>query len=86
MPIINPTTSQYVLVEVSADMKAQRIHATLEWTVDGKTCGTVEVEATGDEFAELLAASPTAASRADDIADMIYQLALTKAVVSGTIA
>jgi hypothetical protein len=85
MPIVNPTTSQYTLMEVSADMKAGRIHASLEWQVDGKALGTIEVEATGDEFIAALMAAPTAASRADDIADLIYQIALAKGVVSGTI-
>jgi len=85
MPIVNPTTSQFTLTKVSADMIEQRIFATLRWTVDGRDCGTMDVEATGDEFTAALGAAPDAVTRADDIANLIYQIALNKGVVVGTI-
>jgi len=87
MPVITQSQSAYTLMSVAADMDAGRIFAKLRWTVDGRECGVIEVEAIGEEFLSVLSAVPDGIkTRADDIADMVYQLALGKGLVSGTIA
>lgn len=87
MPIITQKQVEYVLANVTADMDALRVVANLRWLVDGQDCGLIRVEAQGEEFAALLAAMPEAGkSRADDIADLIYQFALAKGIVQGSVA
>ena len=87
MPVVVQQTAQYVLADVTADMIAGRIVANLRWLVDGKDCGLIEVIAQGDDFLAILGAMPHAGmNRADDIALLVYEFAVSKGIVSGAIS
>ena len=87
MPIVTTKTVSYVLANVTADMDALHVVAHLRWLVDGVDCGLIEVVAQGEDFAAILGAMPsTNKSRGDDIADVVYEFALSKGIITGNIA
>lgn len=87
MPVVAQSQSEYILANVVADMDALRIVANLRWLVDGQDCGLIEVTIQGDDFAAVLGAAPhPGASRADDIALLVYEFAVSKGIVQGAIS
>jgi hypothetical protein len=86
MPITSTQTSRYSLASIMLDVEAGRAVVTLRWTVDGEDCGTREMEVQGEEFAALMSTAPEPGkTRADDMADGVYMLAIAKGIVSGEI-
>ena len=84
MPVVVQQTAEYVLANVTADMDAQRITANLRWMVGGVDCGLIEVVAQGEDFLAILGAMPRAGTnRADDIALLVHEFAVSKGIVQG---
>lgn len=86
MPVITQKEVSYVLANVSADMEQGHIVANLRRFLDGEDTGIIEVVVQGEDFAALLLAVPEPGqTRADDIAQMVYNHAVSKGRISGEI-
>lgn len=87
MPVTSTVTVSYTVIGLNVDLIQGLGKAVLRRFVDGNAAGDMEFDCVGLELQAILGASPVAnKTRADDIADAIYQFAIDKGYISGTVS
>ena len=86
MPVTANAVVSYTLMRLTIDMEQMTGTAVLRKMVDGEVVGTVEYQAVGDDLIALLMATPDATkTRGNDVTDAVYQFAVDRGFISGTI-
>lgn len=88
MPVTATVTQTitYVLVKFSVDMVAMTAAAQFQQSINGTPAQVFEVDIGAADLQTLLGAAPTGATRGADVTDAIYQFAVTKGYMTGTVS
>ena len=78
-------TITYVLIAFQVDMVAMTASARYQQSTNGQPTNILEFGIEGADLQALLAAAPSGATRGADVTNAIYQLAVAKGYINGTV-